>query len=113
MTQAVKLIIAIIHERDRQKVSDALLQSGHKFTNIATTGGFLRDGNSTLLIGADDDKVDEIISLLDNCCHSREQFVNQPPIDALAAGGMLMNPVKVTVGGAIIFVVNVERFERL
>lgn len=109
----MKLIIAIVHERDRQKVSDALLQAGYKFTKIATTGGFLRDGNSTLLIGADDDKVDEIISLLDNCCHSREQFVSQPPIDTLAAGEMLMNPVKVTVGGAIIFVVNVERFERI
>ena len=109
----MKLIIAIIHERDKQKVSDALLQAGHKFTNIATTGGFLRDGNCTLLIGAEDEQVDEIIGLLDKCCHAREQYVNQPPIDAIGAGGMLMNPVKVTVGGAIIFVVNVERFERV
>lgn len=109
----MKLIIAIIHDRDKQKVGDALLQSGHKFTNIATTGGFLRDGNCTLLIGAEDDQVDDIIGTLENCCSSRELYVNQPPIDALGAGGMLMNPVKVTVGGAIIFVVNVERFERV
>ncbi len=109
----MKLIIAIIHERDKHKVSDALLQAGHKFTNIATTGGFLRDGNCTLLIGADDDKVDEIISIFDSCCHTREQFVSQPPIDTLASGGMVINPVKVMVGGAIIFVVNIERYERL
>jgi uncharacterized protein YaaQ len=111
--RSMKLVIAIIHERDKHRVSDALLQDGHKFTNIATTGGFLRDGNCTLLIGADDDKVDEIVSILENCCHSREQFVSQPPIDTLASGTMLMNPVKVTVGGAIIFVVNVERYERV
>jgi len=109
----MKLIIAIIHERDRQKVGDALLQAGHKFTNIATTGGFLRDGNCTLLIGADDDQVDEIIGVIRESSCTREHYVNQPPVDALGAGGMLMNPVKVTVGGAIIFVVDVERFERV
>ncbi|MDH7601979.1 MAG: cyclic-di-AMP receptor [Armatimonadota bacterium] len=109
----MKLVIAIIHERDKHKVSDALLQAGHKFTNIATTGGFLRDGNCTLLIGAEDDKVDEIISILDKCCHTREQFVSQTPIDTLASGGMVVSPVKVMVGGAIIFVVNVERYERV
>ncbi len=109
----MKLITAIIHERDKQKVSDALLQSGHKFTNIATTGGFLRDGNCTLLIGAEDEQVDEIIKLIEQYSHAREQYLNQPPMDALATGGMLMNPVKVTVGGAIVFVVNVERFERV
>lgn len=108
----MKLIIAIVHDRDRQRVGDSLLQAGHKFTKIATTGGFLRDGNCTLLIGAEDDQVDEVVDALRSCCKTREQYVNQPPIDALGAGGMLMNPVKVTVGGAIIFVVDVERFER-
>ncbi len=109
----MKLIIAIVHERDRQKLGDALLQSGHKFTNIATTGGFLRDGNCTLLIGAEDDQVEDVMEVLRACCSAREQYVNQPPIDALGAGGMLMNPIKVTVGGAITFVVDVERFERV
>ena len=109
----MKLIIAIVHERDTHKVSDALLQAGHKFTNIATTGGFLRDGNSTLLIGSDDELVDEIIDIINACCSTREQFVNQPPPDALGTGGIMMNPVKVKVGGAIVFVVDVERFERV
>ena len=109
----MKLIITIVHERDRQKVGDALLQSGHKFTTIATTGGFLRDGNCTLLIGAEDDQVEDVVDVLRTCCSAREQFVNQPPIGALGAGGMLMNPVKVTLGGAIVFVVDVERFERV
>ncbi len=109
----MKLIIAIVHERDRQKVSDALLQGGHKFTVVASTGGFLRDGNTTLLIGAPNEQVDEVIGIIGGCCSTREQFVNQPPPDALGAGGMLLNPVKVSVGGAIMFVVDVERVERV
>jgi uncharacterized protein YaaQ len=109
----MKLIVAIVHERDRQTICETLLQDGQQFTVIATTGGFLRDGNTTLLIGADDDKVDGIITLLKSNCSTREQYVTQPPIDMIGAGGMVMGAVKVSVGGAIIFVVDVERFERV
>lgn len=106
----MKLIIAIVQERDRQRVSDALLQAGHQFTVVASTGGFLRDGNTTFLIGAKVDVVDDIINLVGSVCKAREQYVNQPMPDIM--GAALISPVKVTVGGAIIFVVNVEQFER-
>ncbi len=56
--KAMKLVIAIVHERDKHKVSDALLQAGHKFTIVASTGGFLRDGNVTFLVGTEDENVD-------------------------------------------------------
>jgi uncharacterized protein YaaQ len=109
----MKLLISIVHERDKQRVSDALLQSGHKFTVVASTGGFLRDGNTTLLIGADEDQVDDVIETIRGCCPSRDEYVNQPPPDALGTTGVMMNPVKVTVGGAIVFVVDVEKFVRV
>ena len=109
----MKLIIAIVHERDKQAVSDSLLQAGHKFTIVASTGGFLRDGNTTLLIGAENETVDEVIDVIRGCCSSRDQFVTQPAPDILGAGGGMMNPVKVTVGGAVVFVVDVEKFERV
>lgn len=109
----MKLIIAIVHERDRQKTSDALLQAGHKFTVVASTGGFLRDGNTTLLIGVPKEQVDEVVSVISGCCRTREQFVNQSPPDALGAGGMMLNPIKVNVGGALMFVMDVERVERV
>ncbi len=109
----MKLLIAIVHERDKQKVSEALLGIGQQFTVIATTGGFLRDGNISMLVGADDDRVDEVLSKIRSCCSTREQYVAQPPLDMVGAGGMLMNPIKVSVGGAIVFVVNVEHFERV
>ncbi len=109
----MKLIIAIVHERDKQKISDALLQAGQQFTIISTTGGFLRDGNTTMLIGAKEQSTDSVIETIKGCCSTREQFVAQPPLDLVGTGGMLMNPIKVSVGGAIVFVVNVERFERV
>lgn len=109
----MKLMIAILHERDKQRVSDALLQAGHKFTVVASTGGFLRDGNTTLLIGTDEDNIDDVIETIRGCCPSRDEYVNQPLPDALGATGVMMNPVKVKVGGAIIFVVDVEKFVRV
>lgn len=109
----MKLIISIVHERDKQRVSDTLLQAGYQFTTIATTGGFLRDGNSTMLIGAPDEKVDDIVSAIRGCCSSREEYINQPPPDVLGSTALMMNPIKVNVGGAIVFVVDVERFERV
>jgi len=109
----LRLIIAIVHERDRQRVGDALLQAGRQFTTIATTGGFLRDGNTTLLIGAQKEHVDEIIDVIKGCCSTREQFVDQPVPNVMGADGALATPIKVEVGGAIVFVVNVEKFERV
>ena len=109
----LKLLMTIIHERDFTKVSDSLLTAGYKFTKISTTGGLLRDGNATLLIGVDDEDVDIVISLVRDCCKTREQYVSLPPADVMPAGTFVPNPVKVSVGGAVIFVVDVARFERL
>ena len=109
----MKLVITIIHERDRHKVTDALLNAGHKFTKIATTGGFLRDGNATLLIGVEDDTLDDVLGIIQESCKTREQFVSLPPPDVMPAGTFIPNPVKVAVGGAVTFVMDVERFERV
>lgn len=109
----MKLIIAIVNKRDREKVMDSLSQTGHQFTNVATTGGFLHDGNTTLLIGCEDNVVDEIIDIIRNTCKSREQYVTQSMPDLMGGSGMTMIPLKINVGGAIIFVVDVEKFERV
>lgn len=109
----MKLVIAIVHERDRTRVSDALLNAGHKFTKISSTGGFLRDGNATLLIGAEDDEVDNVLSVVRESCKTREQMVSMPPPDVMPAGSYIPSPITVTVGGAVIFVVDVETFDRV
>jgi uncharacterized protein YaaQ len=109
----MKMVITVIHERDRSRASEALLQAGHKFTKVATTGGFLREGNATLLIGVEDDQLEDVLSIIQESCKSREQFVSLPPPDLLPAGTFIPNPVKVDVGGAVTFVLPVERFERV
>lgn len=109
----MKLVIAIVHERDKHKVSDALLEAGHKFTIVASTGGFLRDGNVTFLVGTEAANVDNVIEIVRQWCSAREQYITQPLPDAIAPAGAMVSPVKVCVGGAIIFVVDVEKYERV
>jgi uncharacterized protein YaaQ len=107
----MKLIVAVVHDKDRRKVTDALLEAGYKFTNIASTGGFLREGNVTYLIGVPPDQVDTVIDLIAANSRAREQFVNIFPPTIEPIGACMPSPVKVTVGGAVIFVVDVEKFK--
>lgn len=109
----MKLLMTIVHERDSSKVSDSLLTAGYKFTKISTTGGFLRNGNATLMVGVEDEEVDTVVGLIRDSCKTREQYVSLPPPDVLPAGTFIPSPIKVSVGGAVVFVVDVERFERL
>lgn len=108
----MKLIIAVIHNRDKGRVIDALLENQFKFTQVASTGGFLREGNTTLLIGVEDSALDDLLRLLEQNCRTREQFVNPMPPDTAPIGSFLPTPIAVEVGGAVVFVLNVERFER-
>jgi uncharacterized protein YaaQ len=108
----MKLVIAVVHDRDKNKISDTLLRNGFKFTKVASTGGFLREGNVTLFIGVEDEDLEMVLRLIGESCKTREQYVNVLPPDAAPVGAFVPNPVKVLVGGAIVFVVNVERFER-
>lgn len=108
----MKLVVAVIHDRDQKRTSDALLKAGFKFTKIASTGGFLREGNVTVLMGAEEDEVDKVLDILSDCSRAREQYVNVLPPEATPVGTFLTSPVKVQVGGAIAFVLDVERFER-
>lgn len=64
----MKLIIAIIKDEDNDAVSKALTKKDFRVTFIASTGGFLRSGRSTLLIGVDDEQVETALQVIrDNC----------------------------------------------
>jgi uncharacterized protein YaaQ len=108
----MKLIVAVIHDRDQKRTSDALLKAEYRFTKIASTGGFLREGNITILIGAEANEVEIVLGIINESCKTREQYVNVLPPEATPVGTFMANPVKVQVGGAVAFVVDVERFER-
>ncbi|EOS64735.1 MULTISPECIES: cyclic-di-AMP receptor [unclassified Anaerotruncus] len=107
----MKLIFAIVSNDDSSRVSKELTKNRFSVTRLATTGGFLMAGNTTFLIGTDDDKVDEVISIIGKHSKKRTQMV---PSSASYGVGMYTSfPVEVQVGGATIFVTNIERFEKL
>ena len=111
----MKLIIAIAHERDKHKLGDALTQNGLTFTKLGSTGGFLRQGNVTVLIGVEDDDAPRVMAIIRDACQSSEAFVNVPPEmsgPAAILGALSPQPVRVEAGGAVAFVVNVDSFER-
>ena len=109
----VKLIVAIVHNEDAGALVGALLEREHRTTRLNSSGGFLKQSNATILVGAEDDKVDDVLDVVRANCTSRSQIVNpMPPI--MEPGEFFMPyPLEVEVGGATVFVLPVERFERL
>jgi uncharacterized protein YaaQ len=108
----MKMITAIVQNDDAGPLTDALRENGFQSTLISTTGGFLREGNSTIIIGVEEDKLEQVLGLIQDNCHTRTQYVNpMPPL--MEPGELYMpQPVEVPVGGAIVFIMNIERFER-
>ena len=107
----MKLILAIINHDDANTVTQALTKKGFSSTKLATTGGFLMAGNMTLLIGTEDERVDDCIKVISRCCKQRTEIV--PGTASIGVGLETAMHIEVTVGGATIFVTNVERFEKL
>ncbi|MCL7453961.1 MAG: cyclic-di-AMP receptor [Anaerolineae bacterium] len=108
----MKLIVSIVHSEDARQLVDALTGAGYRATTISTTGGFLRQGNATVLVGTKDENVPHVLDLIRDNCQTRTQYVNPlPPV--MEPGEMyLPTPVDVQVGGATVFVLDVAQFER-
>lgn len=107
----MKLIIAIINSDDSQNVLSEITKAGFYATKLSTTGGFLRTGNLTLLMGVEDEKVDELLELLKANCRKREELT--PVIPSMEGALMPAIPVKITVGGATVFILDVEQFHKM
>ena len=107
----MKLIIAIVQDEDSSRLLSSLMQKGIGVTKLATTGGFLRAGNTTLLIGVDESRLDETIHAIEEVCKSRKQMTTANTTPSGIAGGTYAPfPVEVTVGGATLFVLSVDQF---
>ena len=109
----MKLIIAIVQDEDASRLVSNLMNEGYGVTKLATTGGFLRAGNTTLLVGVDDDKFDGAMSVSEKVCKSRKQMATSPSPVAGTTGVYVPYPIEVMVGGATIFVLNVEQFIKI
>lgn len=109
----MKLVIAIVQDDDASDLVEAITENGYRVTKLATTGGFLKSGNTTLLIGVEKEKLDKVIAIIEDICKTRKQVVTSPTPMAGTAGVYIPYPVEVEVGGATVFVVDVDKFVRI
>ena len=109
----MKMMFAIINRDDAEDVCDVLRENGFMFTVIASTGGFLRAGNRTLLMGVEDEKCEQVMEIIKkNCAQRKAQvpnliYADRGPIPSFSAG---IATREVTVGGATVFITDVEKF---
>ena len=107
----MKLVISIVQDVDADNLVEEIIKEGFRVTKMSTTGGFLKSGNTTLLIGVDDKKVDDLLEIINENCKTREvtktiQTINIP------GQAMIPVPIQVKIGGATMFVLDVDEFKR-
>ena len=109
---ALKLVIIIAANEDSDRLVERMVQAGYPATKVSSTGGFLRRGNATILSGVDSAAIDKVLDMVKAECQPREEYV---PIQGLPFPGSLPpgQPISVRTGGAIVFVVDIERFEKI
>lgn len=108
----LKLIIIIASDSDVDRLIKRLVEQGYPATKISSTGGFLRRGNATLLSGVEASEIDALIAMIRTECHARTEYLPVQTLPFFGEGSVLAEPVEVRTGGAIVFVVDVERFEK-
>ena len=101
----MKLIFAVVTKADTNNVVQALVKEQYSVTRLATTGGFLKQGNTTLLMGVNDDKVEDVLSILKHNTKPRKELTNE--------GLENFDASKVMVGGATVFIINAEKFKKV
>ena len=108
----MKLILAVIQHEDEDVLARTLEEKNIGITRIGSTGGFLRASNVTLMIAIDDDQVDAVLDVLRLHCQRRIRHLN-PMLPNLEARERFLGTIPVEVGGATVFVLEVERMEKI
>ncbi|MBS7263253.1 MAG: cyclic-di-AMP receptor [Eubacteriales bacterium] len=107
----MKMIFAIVQDDDAPKLVNKLMQSGISVTKLATTGGFLRTGNTTLMIGIQDERVDAALEIIEHACKKRKQTAPIPiAMESMHGGAIAAGMTDIIVGGATVFVMDVDKF---
>jgi uncharacterized protein YaaQ len=109
----MKLLLTIVQDADAGKLQKALIDQGFDSTKLASTGGFLREGNTTLIIGVDDHRLERVKAIIEETCRERTKMMKPNIAISDLQEVYAAQPMEVTVGGAVVFVVNVEEFLRL
>ena len=109
----MKLVLAVVQRQDAGELLDALTSQGHRVTRISSEGGFLREGNVTLLIAVQDHQIEPLMQTIREHCYTRTRYVS--PLPPVAESGEFYppSPIEVQVGGATVFVLKASDVARL
>lgn len=108
----MKLVIAITQDEDTANLVTKLTEEGLRVTKLASTGGFLKSGNTTLLIGVDDEKVEKVVDVIEKVCKARDVTTAAPSVPMIE-DSYISYPYNIKVGGATVFILDVDRYERI
>ncbi|NMA61150.1 MAG: hypothetical protein GX956_04605, partial [Firmicutes bacterium] len=103
----MKLVITVVEDSDVAFLMEALVDNSFQATKLASTGGFLLQGNTTLLIGVQDERLEEVLDIIRSTCAPRKKIIPQITPELPTAIGV---PIEIEAGGAIVFVVDVAQF---
>lgn len=108
----MQLLIAIVQDEDADPLAKRLNAQGLRVTRINTEGGFLARGNVTLLVGLEDERVEEVLGTIRSTCHTRRSFINALPCgsETVMSSLAVISAMEVQVGGATVFSIPVRRY---
>lgn len=108
----MKMIFAVVNNDDGAIVNAQLIKAGFQVTKMASTGGFLKKGNTTFIVGTEDEKSEEVVDIIRRYSKKRTYTTPLDVVSSATLGGAA-TPIEVTVGGATIFIIDVEHFEHI
>lgn len=108
----MKMITAIVQDQDANGLTKALVAAGFQATRLASTGGFLRAGNTTFIMGVQDEQLDDALDLIAANAKKREQVMTPAMNHGSVMESVVTEPLNVQIGGATVFVQEIEQFHR-
>lgn len=109
----MKLVIIISQREDSKKLEEALVENNYQLTKLDSSGGFLKKKNHTFLVGISDEKLDDLLKLVENKCKKRKEVVTTPDFGESLGEALITSGTKVQEGGATVFVVEISKFMKV
>lgn len=109
----MKLIFAIVSDEDSPRLMAEVNRAGYRVTKLHSTGGFLRSGNTTLMAVVEDSAQEKVLTIIRKNSKSRKAAINANIPPSTMGAAYVPYPVEVNIGGATVFVVPVEHFEKI
>ncbi|MBM7616793.1 uncharacterized protein YaaQ [Weissella uvarum] len=107
----MKMVTAVVQDKDAARLGKALVKAGFGATRLASTGGFLKAGSTTFMIGVSDEKLDDVLEIIKHSAKKRNRMMT-PSFGMDTVESTVTAPMEVEIGGATVFVQDVEQFHQ-